>query len=238
MLFELGQLTLLLRAKQNGVSHPDIQRAVGTSEKRETLLASADVLRISGTWQVLGDRIQTRRDGLISHATWILHIREDGSPCVAELLDFYPAATGKRSSSLSPGQWFEADAVYYPSAVPLRVLLENRKPLDPVDSTPLQLSLDPSLLADPLQDHTDHLEKIPWAQETPILLGPGRLAREPSGQVWWQSSTTESASLPLSNTPQEMLFGAPLDGGLLRWNGFQGDLICVQTTWGILHVDQ
>ncbi len=112
---ELGRIVLISRAWQNNPDDAELTRLVGSSEKRESLLALSDVLRVMSVWEVVGELVMTRRDGLVSHATYLMNLG-DGNR-FALLLDFFPASLGKRSSTFVIGEQFEAELVYYPLGV-------------------------------------------------------------------------------------------------------------------------
>ncbi len=88
---------MISRAWQNNPDDAELTRLVGSSEKRESLLALSDVLRVMSVWEVVGELVMTRRDGLVSHATYLMNLG-DGNR-FALLLDFFPASLGKRSST-------------------------------------------------------------------------------------------------------------------------------------------
>ncbi len=88
---ELGKLVLLARAFRAAPRDADIRRAVASAESRETVLADPEALRLTATWEVLAEQVQTRRDGLVSQMTWLLNLGATG-PRFAMLLDFFPRA--------------------------------------------------------------------------------------------------------------------------------------------------
>jgi hypothetical protein len=94
---ELGKLVLLARAFRAAPRDADIRRVVATSESREAVLANPRTLRVHALWEVLAERVRTRRDGLVSQTTWLLNLSEAG-PRFAMLLDFFPASAGRRGS--------------------------------------------------------------------------------------------------------------------------------------------
>jgi hypothetical protein len=88
---ELGKLVLLTRAWRATPDDPELRSLVGIYEPREQTMSRGDALRVKGIWEVLGERIETRRDGLISHATWLLQVAT-GAPRFTVLQDYYPAS--------------------------------------------------------------------------------------------------------------------------------------------------
>ncbi|MET0373704.1 MAG: SWIM zinc finger family protein, partial [Rhizorhabdus sp.] len=122
---ELGKLVLLARAFRAAPRDADIRRAVASSENRETVLASSDTVRVTGVWEVLAEQVQTRRDGLVSQATWLLNLGSQG-PRFAMLLDYFPASAGRRTSAFTPGERFSGEVAFFPGRNPLRGLLLQR----------------------------------------------------------------------------------------------------------------
>ncbi len=124
---ELGRIVLLCKAWLAHPTDSELTRLVGSSETRESILALNDAVRIRSTWQVVGEQISTRRDGLVSQSTWLLNLG-DGNR-FALLQDYFPASLGKRSSAFATGETFNAELVYYPARYPLRAIIAERKPL-------------------------------------------------------------------------------------------------------------
>src|SRR4030095_2811967 len=84
-----------------------------------------DAPRVTAVWEVLGERITTRRDGLVSVATWLMNLDADG-PRFGLLMDFFPASAGRRSGSFTAGHRFKAELVFYPARAPLRAVIAER----------------------------------------------------------------------------------------------------------------
>ncbi|MDR3352871.1 MAG: SWIM zinc finger family protein [Zoogloeaceae bacterium] len=150
VLRELGKLALLARAWRIRPEDAEIRRQVATSETREQIVGDPAARIVRSAWEVLGERIRTRRDGLVSHTTWLLNLRPDLPPAdlqpadspsraqshpesgicrFAQLLDFYPASAGKRGEAFLRGEQFEAALAFYPSSLPLRAFVLERAAL-------------------------------------------------------------------------------------------------------------
>lgn len=229
---ELGKLVLLARAWRFAPDDPELKRLVATSETREQILADPDALRISATWEVLGERIETRRDGLVSHATWLMAVSGAGTH-FALLQDYYPASAGRRSQAFSAGERFDAALAYYPARQPLRALvIERRNASSPEISWPIA---PPEIASDPLAAHIDRQSAAPWSGETPILLPAGSLARDDRGGLWWQADVEgKDIALPLAGTPPEPTLGIPLQASVGLWNGARLDLLVARSAFGRL----
>lgn len=121
----LGKLVLLANAWWAGPEDPELKRLVATSETREQVLANADSIQVDSSWEVLGEQIETRRDGLVSHATWLLDLKAQ-VPRFALLQDYYPVSAGRRANAFSSGERFAARLAFFPTCAPLRALVADR----------------------------------------------------------------------------------------------------------------
>ena len=70
---ELGRLVMLARAWRAEPRDVELRREVVSSETRDEVLADEHALRVASLWEVLGERIATRRDGLVSHSTFLMN---------------------------------------------------------------------------------------------------------------------------------------------------------------------
>src|SRR5262249_28085049 len=122
---ELGELVLLGGAFRATPRDPEIRRAVAMSESREAILADPETLRVSALWEVLAERVQTRRDGLVSQTTWLLNLAAAG-PRFAMLLDYFPASAGPRGSVFTPGERFLGELAFFRSQRLVRAVLGKR----------------------------------------------------------------------------------------------------------------
>jgi hypothetical protein len=225
---EFGKLALLARAWRAAPDDAELRREVAATESREDLLASADALRVTADWEVLGERIATRRDGLVSVATWLLNLGH--GPRFALLLDYFPASAGRRSGAFEPGQVFAAELVFYPARDPLRAMIVQRQEVgearDPAWPEPSA--------ADPLSPWSEALLAAPWRLEAPILLPPGRIAEDASGRAWWLAGDDV---LPLDAAPPALALGARIEAAVGVWNGARLALLSARTDWGRLAFD-
>lgn len=222
---ELARLVLLARAFRADPRDPELRRAVASAESRETLLADPAVLRVTAAWDVLAERVRTRRDGLVSQATWLLNLTE--GPRFAMLLDFFPASAGRRATVFTPGEQFVGELLFFPARVPLRAMLIQREaalvdgpPLDwPPADMPLQEALAAPLLAEP------------WAAERPILLPPGRIGFDRAGTSWWLPREG-TARLPLAGGAEGLIGGTELTRSAALWSGSRLEMLAARTPWG------
>ncbi len=219
----LGKLVLLARAFRADPASSAVRRAIATAESREDVLGNPDALRVKGLWEVAGERIATRRDGLVSQATWLLNLGAEG-PRFALLLDFFPASVGKRSSAFAPGDRFEAELAFYPGPAPLRAVLAERGPTEADDTWP-----DPE--ADPLAGIAARETLAPWETIQPLLLPAGRVTLSAAGKPWWRAADG-SLALPLDQSPGDVFLGLHLDRSAALWDGARLSLLSAGTDWG------
>jgi hypothetical protein len=227
---ELGKLVLLVRAWRREPDDPEIRRHVTTSETREQVLGDARSPVVKSAWEVLGERIETRRDGLVRHAAWLLNLKPEkpGEARYALLLDFYPASAGKRSESFAAGEQFAATLVFYPSRAPLRALIVERAPLENVLPWPIT---EPA--PDPLAACAPCWNALPWELECPLALPAGRILMDGQGRSWWRDAREGTAiALPLARETPLPVLGMTLAHAAGLWNGMRLDLFAAQGTFG------
>lgn len=227
---ELGQLVVLIQAWRAHADDADARSAVMQSPARDAVLSDPHVRHVPGPWQVLATEIETRRDGLVGHATWLSHVHVPQQ--FALLQDFFPASAGRRSPAFSAGQIVEGTVSFLPGRYPLRGVL-GPAPASPAETHaahggPPELAVS----ADPLAPHRRHLSGVPWALSTPLQLASGRIGRDHDGQDWWLF-TDSAASLPLQPVdPDAAWRGLALKGGAVIWDGWRARVLAVQTLHG------
>ncbi len=229
---ELGKLALLTCAWRAAPDDPDLQREIIGSETREEVLANADAPRVRSLWEVLGERVLTRRDGLVSQATWLMNLAP-GPQRFAVLLDFFPASAGRRSGAFVPGDRFMAELVFYPAQAPLRAVIARRD--ENCDAPDASSDTWPDAAADPVADLAEQALAAPWRIETPVLLPEGRICAEASGRAWWRSN--DGIAVPLRGSPPTLALGANIERAAGVWDGARLSLIAAQTNWGRLGFD-
>lgn len=226
LIVELGRTVLLCRAWKKTPKDAELARLIGSSETRESVLALTDNLRVHSTWEVVGEQVSTRRDGLVKHATWLMNIGEGAR--FGLLLDYFPASLGKRSSTFSVGERFEGELAYYPARHPLRAVIVSRKetPSTEVENESAWPTPDPQ----PLRVYQEILQRSPWVDEVPLLLPPGRVGLSPS-RCWWIADD-QSVSLPLSEKPSKLISGLALQRTVALWDGVMLTLLSGVSDWG------
>lgn len=223
---EFGKLALLARAWRANRTDPELRRAVGSAETREALLGDAAAPREAGVWEVLAERVSTRRDGLVAQSTWLLSLTAE-APRFALLLDFFPAAMGKRGGAFTAGERFFAELVFYPAKRPLRAIIAQREAAP--DGPSGWPATEPA--GDPLAEFLAQQDAAPWSLTAPILLPRGRLLAR-GGETWWRAAEGDAA-LPLSSAPPPLALGADLERAAAIWDGARCGLLSAQSgAWG------
>jgi hypothetical protein len=225
---ELGKLVLLARAWRAAPGDPELHREVVNAETRGEVLANPQAPRVVSVWEVLGERTATRRDGLVSHASWLMSLGRTAQR-FAVLLDFFPASAGRRGGAFVAGERFHAELAFYPARAPLRAVIAAREgAVDTPDAWP-----DP--LADPFAEYADSLMATPWRSETPLLLPEGRICADAKGRAWWRSACGRCA--PLRDPAPPLALGASIESAAGVWDGARLFLLAARTNWGRLAFD-
>jgi hypothetical protein len=231
---ELGKLVMLVRAWRAAPHDKELRREVVSAEARDAVLADRDAKRVRAVWEVLGERITTRRDGLVSQATWLINlgliVPGQDAPRFALLLDFFPASAGRRSSAFVAGARFVAELAFYPARAPLRAAIVSREDLDRVPDGW------PAAPHDPFADHAAQALSTPWLVEFPLLLPEGRICADAGGRAWWRSADGAGGA-PLRDPPPPLAFGAAIERAAGTWDGARLALIAARTDWGRLGFD-
>ncbi len=222
---ELGRLVLLARAFRADPDSSELRRVIGSAEGREALLENPATLRVSSIWEVIGERAETRRDGLVSQTSWLLNLGDAG-PRFAVLLDYFPASAGKRGSVFSLGEQFAGELAFYPAQHPERALLISRTARegpDPGWPRAAQASLAAMVGA--------RLDAEPWLTELPVLLPPGRIVLDDSGVPWWKSRDSEDL-LPVDALADGPARADDLECAAAIWSVGGLRILAAQSAWG------
>lgn len=221
---ELARLVLLARAFRAAPRDPELRRAVAVAETREALLADPVTPRVTAIWEVLAERVRTRRDGLVSQTAWLLNLGEEG-PRFAMLTDFFPASAGRRGSVFTPGDQLRGELAFYPAQAPLRAILLRREPTaaSALDWPPATAALAEVLTALWLAE--------PWATERPVLLPSGRICHDKAGSPWWRPSDGAGV-LPIAGEAVGLITGTDLVRSAALWSGNRLELLAARTAWG------
>jgi len=226
---ELSRLALLARAWRAAPDDPEITRAIATAETREQLLANPETLRVVSLWEVVGEQIETRRDGLVSQTTWLLNLADDG-PRFAMLIDYFPASAGKRGSAFTLGEQLGGEIAFYPAQAPLRaVLIDRSDRLEPGArrAWPVPAEAVPTAIA-------ARMGCEPWLSDLPLLLPPGRIALDDAAQPWWRADA-DALAFPVADLPEGVIRATDLARAAALWSNGRLRLLAAQTGWGTVH---
>ena len=224
---ELGRVVLIARAWRADPEDAELARLVGSSETRESVLENSQTTRVASTWEVVGEQVLTRRDGLVSQSTWLINLGKGLR--FAQLLDFFPASLGKRSSVFAVGECFTAELAYYPAQHPLRAVIA-RRPAGELDAR--LSSCWPEASGHPLDEYRNALQPAPWIDAVPLLLPAGRIGRGGAGH-WWESADGR-CRLPLAHAPSRHVAGLAMEQTVAVWDGLLLTLLSSQSQWGKL----
>jgi len=215
----LGRLHLLARAYRNldrlpeALQH-DVRRLVGWTTKRTELLDDPGALRVTARWQVLAGRTVIQADALRRIETWLVGDGEDDGPRHAVLLDYHPVSAGKMAPPFSPGDSFEAELVFFRSAMPLRAVIgQQHGPTSSAAPVPAGLPL-----AEAVADHRARLAVQPWLGTRPLLAADVAVAVAGDRPMLTDGATT----LPIDPAQLETvrpIAGMPLDVAVGLWDG-------------------
>lgn len=223
---ELGKLALLSEAWLTNNDDVDIRRTISTAENREQVLSNPDSIRIKGTWETVGERIESRKDGLIAHSKWLINLDDEKSP-IALLLDFYPAATGRKELISSIGRRLEAELIFYPARIPMRAVLNEYKVINIPDS---KCALPEG---DYVADYHKQLSVYPWLERFPCLLGRGTVLKDKQGGYWWSSDKSELTIALQNNDINPVLLGSKLESSFVVSDGDKAELMSAKAMhWG------
>ena len=222
---ELGMWVLLSRAWQSAPQDPDARRALLGAENREQLLNSQQT-PVNGRWLCVGERIETRRDGLVSHATWLWPL--DGQCASAAMLqDYSPASAGKREASLRVGTQIEGELVFYPSRMPERAILAQYRIVETE-----AVSWPGAVEQSPQQALFSLRRTLPWQRAVPLLLGGCCLMQDKDAGYWLKAS---EQLLPLANNDLPLLAHGEHLAAFISWDGAKAELLSVVSPqWGMI----
>ena len=225
---DLSKVILLAKAWQANSANPQAARDVGSSERREEILANPDALRVSGTWEVVGEQFRTRRDGLISQSTWFLRVDVDPSeePIFALLLDFTPSSAGRRRSSYRMGTQYTTTMVFYPSDGPLRAIADN------LSVSGKKIEWPRWVTEDPLAQIQRYVNSTPWQLEYPMVLPQGRIFT--GDHTGWRSENGAWLPIPLDNLKgiPKQITGTTITQMVGIWDSFRLTPLSGLTLWG------
>ncbi len=225
----LGGMHLLADAYRKQAVLPealrhDVRRLIGWTTERQELLNDATALRVRATWLVLATRVEIQPDKLRRIETWLMST----DLRFAVLIDFVPIVAGQSGSAFVPGEAFEAELVFYPSAAPLRALLAERGPAQPFVWPAALLTLNVALKAYDALAATH-----PWLSDRPIFVRDVRIACSEAADRLWL--VAEDGAAPIrgnQNSEVLALTAVQIVGIMGLWDGRTFTAMAAQTSLG------
>jgi SWIM zinc finger len=202
----------------------DVRRLTGWSVPRQALLDDKQALRRSGGWTVFAIHSEAQPDKLRRIETWL----EDGEGGHALLMDFVPLATGADGSPFAPGEQFNAELVFYPSAAPMRAIIAARSeaPASVGAATPRV----------PLREALDSCHAMrsrqPWLGAWPVSFTADAVVQTGKGELW---VTDGNHAVPLDPRQRDetlVLTQVDLSAMTGFWNGANMNAAAADTHLG------
>jgi hypothetical protein len=227
----LGRIHLLAEAYRRQEKLPeslrhDVRRLIGWTIERQDLLDDNTALRMRATWLVVATRIEVQPDKLRRIETWLM----DGSRRFAVLIDFVPIVAGQTGSAFVPGESFEAELAFYPSAVPMRALIAARGAEAPFVWPAESPGLDAALA-----DYDAQVARLPWLSSWPIAIGNAKIEGVEADRLWLAD---QSQSVPVARRQRDealALTSADIANIMGLWDGRSFTALAAQTSLGPWH---
>ncbi len=201
----------------------DVRRLIGWTLERQDLLDDASSLRASSVWFVLAVHSEIQPDRLRRNEAWL--IGREGQ--FAVLIDFVPVAVAHAGSSFTPGEAFEAELVFYPSAAPLRALIARRGA-----ACPFPWPRAPATLGGVLDAYDALAARFPWAGAHPFFVDDVKRIARSERDLWLEGS---SASIPVTQRQHDAalaLTTSEIAGLAGLWDGRAATILFASTSLG------
>ena len=227
----LGKLHLLAEAYRRQAKLPeglrqDVRRLIGWTLERQELLDDSDALRLRSSWLVIAVRSEVQPDKLRRIETWLM----DKDCRFAAMIDFVPVVSGQSGSSFVPGEAFEAELVFYPSAAPLRALIVERG-----GEVQFSWPSSPPSLAAALEACDARTAALPWLSSWPIVVANASVVGLEEDRLWL---VDETQSVPVARRQREealVLSAVQLPNLVGLWDGRSIIALAAQTSLGTWH---
>jgi hypothetical protein len=205
VLGQLGRMMLALKAYRRIDTLPpplqsDVRQLIGWTVDHQELSQSGE--RVIDDWVTIGQQVEEEERMRIQR-TWFVGLRTGRT---ALHLQFSPGPLAPFSEHFVPGTHQEAEAVFFPSASPLRVKFTTREETAMAYRGPLPGF---SIARDFLHHHATSLSHQPWLDALPCLLNNVTPVRQ--GENCWLAVDQCGDALPLSHGEHWLL--AALAGG-------------------------
>jgi SWIM zinc finger len=203
LLGELGSLALLTHALRrvdqlDSKLQDDVRQLVGWTVEQAEVYEKGE--KVADQWAIIGQSVEDE-DRLKVQRNWLVGI-SSGRPAL--VLQF-SAAKAPFAAQLMPGTRFEADLSFFPSALPLRAVIGDRRGTpQPLDQVPAAGSIE-----DLLGSWSRALAGLPWLDRYPAALRSVTPLRD--GRAGWYLRDEGGATLPLARGDHWLLLA--LSGG-------------------------
>lgn len=254
-LAELSRLYLLMLAWDKNPDDSDVRQAIHTTPNKDAVLQHPDVLCLKGAWQVIGEQTISKKDGLISQATYLVRLKDDdtlkyhenNNPNFALLLDYYHPTSGVKKPPSQLGAYMVGELCYYPSQRPLRAFFTQ---VQTIPMTYNDVYFDESIHTNTQQakefgcmsylthaqslvhTYAEHLMVLPWTAVMPYVLVGGQIKQDDAKRYWYcgeQELLLSNKSIP------KIAQAGQLSYAFILWRGDVGELLSVvNEQWGFL----
>lgn len=160
----------------------ELKSIIGFTVNHDELLKQEGV---RDTWEITGQRVE-REDRLRVQRTWLYG---RNTQKWALILSF-AHGTGMLDTSLSTGQFFEGELVFFPGVFPLRALVKSRQEQSKNLNTIVSVSVESAL-----QNYSQALSLNPWIESFPMSIE--NVIPIFQDNSWWVADQ-EDRALPLS----------------------------------------
>jgi hypothetical protein len=235
LLGRLAGLSLISFAYRDQAALPtalreDVRRAVGWTTRREDLLEDHAALRVASSWSVIAVRSEVQPDRLRRMDTWLLDRKPPpGEVRIALLTDYGPASAGSVGAAFAPGEVIDAEIVFYPSAAPLRGLLNSSTPSMREGAWPAL----PQGLAAGFAAYESALAQQPWMDAWPMAMSNVRLVSLSADRLALTDSNGQVLPIDMGQTSDALpLLGLAPFSVVVLWDGCVAELLAADTEIG------
>jgi len=217
---QLGQIALLIQAYRriDDLDAPikaDVRQLIGWTMKEDEVIAAGDL--VEDDWLVIGQRADSVQDDRIRiQRTWLLGLRSNRAALILQ----FAAGDAGFAESFTPGTQLPAVLAFWPSAMPQRALLLERKgqPTLRTERLPGAETIE-AFLGSVAQT----LARQPWMHRVPCVLRDVVPVRAENGE--WSIVDRQHAALPLKGVDEyDHWYVLAISGGhpvdlVSEWNG-------------------
>lgn len=207
LLAELGRLALLTHAFRRVDSfdpplREDVRQLIGWTVEQDEILRTGEA--VADRWAVIGQSLE-EEERLKVQRSWLVGAATGRQALVLQ----FAVGAAPFASTLMPGTILDGDLVFFPSALPLRAVIRERRgsPLA-LDRLPAAASIEALLDA-----WSAALARLPWLDRYPAVLQS--VVPIPDGGAAWRLSNSSGAQLPLARGDHWLLLalsgGHPID---------------------------